>query len=172
MKVSGKIPALPGTYPANPDRPPPPPRPQDPGSVAGEAPATAGCGDTYLLPGLGIRSALQRRRPRLALPGLPSPPPRPLAAPRLRGFLRSSAHRARGRARGPAPAAGPGPRLRPRLLFRRARPGSCGAAARLSRKPAPSAGRAGGQREPGRGRGLGTRRAPGPERSAQVSWRG
>ena len=69
MKVSGKIPALPGTYPANPDRLPPPPRPQDPGSVAGEAPATAGCGDTYLLPGLGIRSALQR----LVLPGLPSP---------------------------------------------------------------------------------------------------
>lgn len=88
-------------------------------------------------------------------------PLRPPAPSRPRGFLRSSAHRARGRARGPAPAAGPGPRLRPRLLFRRARPGSCGAAARLSRKPAPSAGPAGsGNRAGGGGWGRGARLGP------------
>lgn len=114
MKVSGKIPVLPGTHPANLDRSLPLPQPQDPGSEAGEAPAAAGCEDTYLLPGLGIRSALQRPGPRLSLPGLPSPPPRPLAAPRLRGSLRPSAHRAQGRARGLAPVARPDPRLRPR----------------------------------------------------------
>lgn len=169
MKVSGKIPALPGTYPANPDRPHPRPghrtraawrgKPR-PRPAAGTHTCCRGWGFARLCSGAGRGS---RSR------GSPSAP-RPLAAPRLRSASsRSSAHHARGRARGPAPAAGPGPRLRPRLLFRRARPGS-GAAARLS-ETGPSAGRAGGQREPGRGRGLGTRRAPGPNgRAGFVAW--
>lgn len=169
MKVSGKIPALQGTHPANPDRPPPRPRPQDPGSEAGEAPATAGCEDTYLLPGLGIRSALQRHWPRLALRRLPSaPPPRPLAAPPLPPPLRPPRSGARsGRARDLAPPACLGPRLRPRLPPS-ARAGGCGGAARLSRKRRPW--RAG--LVAGAGQGAGSRPPPGPERSAPASWCG
>lgn len=103
-----------------------------PGHRGGEAPATAGFEDTYLLPGLGIRLALQRCRPQLALPGLPCPPPRPLAALPLPGLLRPprSGARARSRSGGlpePAPAPSP-PAVRARA------PGGCGAAARLSRK--------------------------------------
>ena len=96
-------------------------------------------------------------------------PLRPPAPSRPRGFLRSSAHRARGRARGPAPAAGPGPRLRPRLLFRGARLGGCGAAARLSRKPADSAGRAAGTGQ-GAGAGDAARAWARTQRAGFVAW--
>lgn len=65
-------------------------------ATAGEAPAAAGCKNTYLLPELRIRSALQRRA-RAPAPGAPlsAPPPAPS---RPRRSLRPSAHPARARA--------------------------------------------------------------------------
>ena len=128
-------------------------------ATAGEAPAAAGCKNTYLLPELRIRSALQRRA-RAPAPGAPlsaPPPPRPLAAPPLPPPLRPPRSSARARAFGTA--ALPGPRLRSRcpLPLPLARSGGCRGAARLSRKLRP-AGAACGQSPPAKGK--------------RASWRG
>lgn len=80
-------------------------------ATAGEAPAAAGCKNTYLLPGLRIRSALRRwaRAPAPGAPPLraPLPPPRGPAAPSApppTPFERARARLRTGGSPGPAPA--------------------------------------------------------------------
>lgn len=118
--------------------------------MAGEAPAAAGCKNTYLLPGLRIRSAL-RRWARAPAPGAPPfraplPPPRGPAAPSAPpptpfecARARAPSRRRLSRARACALAA-----------RTRARSGGCRGAVRLSRKRRP-AGAACGQSSPPRG---------------------
>lgn len=152
MKVSGRIPVLPSTHSANPDRAPTPAPDTTRGSEAEEAPGAAGLEDTYLLPRLKIRSALRRRGPRLSLPGDP-PPPRPRALAARRSLL-------------PSPPPSPGRRLRPRLPPSARAPAAvgCSRAGRgrwelgSCRRP-PGARRSRGVGEGARGRGGGRARA-------------
>ncbi|XP_060473930.1 uncharacterized protein LOC132668848 [Panthera onca] len=156
MKVSGEIPALPDTHPANLDWPLPRARPQDPDTEAGKPqprPASRthtcclGSGFAWLCSGAG-RSSRSR-----------GSPVRPPAPSRLCRSLGSSAHRARGRARGLAPAAYPGPRLRPRLPPS-ARAPPAAAERRRGCLGNSSLGGSGWRLQPGRGRGLGSRQGP------------
>lgn len=130
---------------------------------AGEAPVAAGCEDTYLLAGLGIRRALQRRRPRLALLGLPSPPPPPPRGPAV-----------------PPPTALGAARAPSRRRLTRAR--ACALVSRHPRARDPAAaerrrgclgnGGPGWTQEPGRGRGPGNSVAVGDRRErASFVWR-